>query len=980
MDQIDVNRPVTRRSALKAIGAMTAATVAGVGVVGAPSPALAADEYDTLRQRWIDKVLIGTGYNPAIEPYASQLALIGTTAANYRSTMAPASSSLWPDLPIGSSRGSANVTATYTRLKWLAQGWAFPGTGLSGNSGLLAELITGLDWMQAHAYSPTIASYGNWWDWQIGSPQPLLDVMTLIYSHLSSTQVSNYLASVDYHVPNSLVASYTGTSTQANRVSLCHVLILRGVVGKSSAKIITGRNALSPVFPLVRDGDGFYADGSFIQHTYVPYIGSYGMVLLNSLGGVLALLAGSTWEVTDSNHLILFDAVTSGVAPFLFNGLTMPGQSGRAISVGLSADDPAQIQRDEHTRGHSMISALLLLAEATSPSQTALWKAMAKGWMQRDYYSPFLDDRTLSIPALARGQAVLTDGSITAAGEPTASRVFGSMDRATHRRPGWALAVAMCSARTTFYETVVETGRGENLRGWHTNSGMTYWWGGSFGNGQYSDAYWPTVDPYRLPGTTVSRKPLTDGQGGNWGSPRPNATWVGGATDGTYSALGQDTRGLSSTLQAFKSWFCLGDQVVCLGAGITASDGYIVETTIDNRNLGSAGTHAFSVDGVAQPTTLGWSAAFTGASWAAIAGFGGYVFPGGATIKALREARTGAWRDINTGGSTTPMTKRYLTLWADHGVNPTAASYAYILLPGATSTTTAARAASPTVTILSNTVSVQAISDTATGVTAANFLTAGTIGPITVTAPCSVIMRESGGTLRIAVANPTQATARITVTINRTGYSTASGDPQVNVIGLNPITLLVEAGGGQGASRVITFGTGATVTPGTSETLYPTADAYVRDGSYATTNYGTDDALIVKKTTASGYSRRAYLKFDLSGLSATPRRAVLWVSGNTSDEDGTQTNLATHAVDTDSWTETGLTWNNQPTPGDILSSAAIGKRVDWIPFDITSHIKEQYTGDKTASVALLEPNAGFAVILNSRNHTSRQPFLEVITD
>ncbi|WP_202638747.1 polysaccharide lyase family 8 super-sandwich domain-containing protein [Bailinhaonella thermotolerans] len=61
----------------------------------------------------------------------------------------------------------------------------------------------------------------------------------------------------------------------------------------------------------------------------------------------------------------------------------------------------------------------------------------------------------------------------------------------------------MCAARTSYYEY----GNGENPRGWHANDGMTYWWGSTFGNGQYSDGCWPTADPYRLPVVTVSQDP-----------------------------------------------------------------------------------------------------------------------------------------------------------------------------------------------------------------------------------------------------------------------------------------------------------------------------------------------------------------------------------------------------------------------------------------------------------------------------------------
>ncbi len=84
-------------------------------------------------------------------------------------------------------------------------------------------------------------------------------------------------------------------------------------------------------------------------------------------------------------------------------------------------------------------------------------------------------------------------------------------------------------------------------------------------------------------------------------------------------------------MSAHKSWFWLDDCVVCLGAGITSRDGFAVETTVDNRNLGAKGAPALTVDGTVQPSEQGWTAGFAGARWAHIAGQAGYVFPRGPT-------------------------------------------------------------------------------------------------------------------------------------------------------------------------------------------------------------------------------------------------------------------------------------------------------------------------------------------------------------
>ncbi|MFG3494662.1 polysaccharide lyase 8 family protein [Streptomyces sp. NPDC047928] len=795
--------PLSRRALMRSAAlAATAATALQLGIPRATaatgsaatassatataSSATGADAYDALRARWRDLIL-GTGFSPATEPYAGKLAALGSTAAALRASMAPADGSLWPELPYAdpepdtdaeSYTYSGNLGTSYHRLRTLAEAWAQPGTGLTGDPGLLADLLAGVDHLHAQAYNASRARYGNWYNWQIGIPQALLDICVLVHDHLGATRIAGTCAAVDHFVPDSAVATYSGTSTGANRVDLCRVLALRGVVGRTPAKLALARDALSPVFPYVTKGDGLYADGSFIQHTYVPYAGSYGAVMLGGLSLLFALLKGSAWEVTDSGRQIVFDSVEKAYAPFLFNGLAMDGVSGRAVSRGVQNSDTRRLRQDDHLRGHAVIACVALLGQSASAAEKARWDSMVKGWIARDYFSPVLTSPVLGVSQLARLKAV-ADGPGTPAAEPVGHRLFPGMDRAVHRRPGWAAAVSMASNRVTYYEN----GNGENLRAWHTGSGMLYWWGSDFANGQYSDDFWPTVDPYRLPGTTASRKPLADGEGGPWGAARPDARWVGGATDGTYAAVGQYLRGLSSTLLAKKSWFFLDDAIVCLGAGIHGRDGTGVESVVDNRNLGQNGAHGFTVDGSAQSTAPGWSATLTGARWAHLAGFAGYVFPGGATVNALREARTGAWSDINKGASTTPVTRRYLTLWFDHGTDPTWATYAYVLMPGATAARTAARAADTGwLDVLANTSEHQGVRVPSLGLTGVNFWFGGTVGAVTAGAPASVLIRETGTTATVCVSGPLRDGAAIDLTWDRPVPEVIARDPAVDVL------------------------------------------------------------------------------------------------------------------------------------------------------------------------------------------------------
>ncbi|MEV5438088.1 polysaccharide lyase 8 family protein [Streptomyces sp. NPDC052682] len=749
-------RSLPRRALL-----LAAALAATGGAPPRPRPAgPGPDPYDTLRRRWLDLAL-GTGYDPTAEPYASRLAETGDLARRHAATMAPTAGSLWPGHPFDPPSG---ITRGYGRLWTMTQAYVQQGTGSTGDPDLLAAVLRGLDHLAATVYHPATTPYGNWWEWQIGSPRLLTDITAALHDHLGPGRVTAACAAVGHFVPDSALADYSGTSTGANRVDLCRSVALRGILGRDPETLALARDALSPVFPYVTRGDGLYADGSFIQHTHVAYSGTYGQVLLDGLGRLLALLAGSDWEITDPNLRIVLDSVEHAYAPLLHDGLVMDSVNGRAISRGHLKGDDRGVLRGDHVHGHLLIAAIARLA-AASPERRDRIHARVKGWIERDTTAPVLTARELPVADLARLHAIAAS-PVAAAPEPVGHRLFPAMDRAVHRRPAFTLALALASDRIAYYEC----GNGENPRGWHTGAGMTYWWPAGRPSDQYTDWFWPTVDWYRLPGTTVSTRRLPDRAGGEWGEPRPDVRWVGGTTDGTYAAIGQHLKGLGSTLEARKSWFCLADAVVCLGAGITCRDGVPVETVVDNRNLGESGTAAF----------------VRGDGWAHLEGHGGWLVPGG-NLRALREDRTGAWSDINTGGTTERRTRRWQTLWLDHGTDPTDAGYLYVLLPGACPGTVARRAAGPRrLSVLANDRACQAVTVPSLGLTAANFWQPGTVGPLTSSAPASVLVRRRGRTATLCVSEPPRTGEPLEITWDGPVRAVVRADDTVRVRSTGP--------------------------------------------------------------------------------------------------------------------------------------------------------------------------------------------------
>ncbi|MEU7059822.1 polysaccharide lyase 8 family protein [Streptomyces sp. NPDC046197] len=759
----------TRRALLRAAALLAApATGAPEARAVTDTPVADDDPYDALRHRWL-AIALGTGYDPAAEPYASRLAETGRLARTFRDSMAPAADSLWPDRPFDPPSG---ITQSYGRLWTMTQAYVQPGTGATGEPGLLADILRGLDHLAATVYNPSTTRHGNWWEWQIGSPRLLMDITAALYDHLTDPRITAACAAVDHFVPDTVLLDYSGTSTGANRVDLCRSVALRGILGRDGAKVALARDALSPVFPYVTKGDGLYADGSFVQHTWVAYSGTYGQVMLDGLGRLLALLAGSRWEVTDPNRQTVLDGVEHAYAPLVLDGLVMDSVNGRAISRGCLKADDQHVMRSDHFHGQGLIAAIVLLAGGTSPAERERWYARVKGWIERDTVTPLLTAPQFGVAELARLHAV-TGSGVAAAPEPVGHHLFCAMDRAVHRRPGFTVNISMSSDRIASYEC----GNGENPRGWHTGAGMVLWWAAGRPADQYTDWFWPTVDWYRLPGTTVSTRRLPDRAGGEWGQPRPDVRWVGGTTDGEYAAIGQHLKGLGSTLEARKSWFCLDGAVICLGAGITCADGVPVETVVDNRNLGEGGTQTFVL---AQ-------------GWAHLDGHGGWIVPGGARqalrqdLKTLREDRTGAWSDINSTSTTEQRTRRWQTLWLDHGTDPTDARYVYVLMPGASRPEVAARAADHHwMSVLANDPGCQAVAVPSRGLLAATFWRAGTVGPLTVSAGAAVLVRHRGRRATLCVSEPPRTGEPLEIVWNRPVGRVLRADDSVEVLATDP--------------------------------------------------------------------------------------------------------------------------------------------------------------------------------------------------
>jgi hypothetical protein len=164
-----------------------------------------------------------------------------------------------------------------------------------------------------------------------------------------------------------------------------------------------------------------------------------------------------------------------------------------------------------------------------------------------------------------------------------------------------------------------------------------------------------------------------------------------------------------------------------------------------------------------------------------------------------------------------------------------------------------------------------------------------------------------------------------------------------------------------------------------SDTLLPVADAYVRNGSYASTNYGSDTILTVKSSTQSGFTRSAYLKFSLASVSSLSS-AKLRIYGRNTDNT-TSVSVYAYGVDNDTWTESGITWNNAPGASTAsLSTVSVNDQGQYYELDVTDYVRSQAGGDKVLTLLIKDPNTqNKNLAFNSKENLQNAPKL-IITN
>ncbi|HGO3956335.1 TPA: polysaccharide lyase 8 family protein [Staphylococcus aureus] len=581
---------------------------------------------------------------------------------------------------------SSHMTKTYRNIEKIAEAMRHKNTVLKTDKNKL-KIKEALDWMHKNVYgknpsqkvddltknrkgqtTPKNNSL-NWWDYEIGTPRALTNTLLLMDDMLTKDEMKNYSKPISTYSPSSdKILSSVGESEDAkggNLVDISKVKLLESVIEEDVDMMKKSIDSFNKVFAYVQDSatgkgrNGFYKDGSYIDHQDVPYTGAYGVVLLEGISQMMPMIKESPFK-TSQDNATLSNWIYEGFMPLIYKGEMMDLSRGRAIS---------RENETSHTASATVMKSLLRLSDTMDDSTKAKYKQIVKtsvesdlSYKQTDYLNSYSD--------IDKMKSLMADSTISTNGLTQQLKIYNDMDRVTYHNKelDFAFGLSMTSKNVARYESI----NGENLKGWHTGAGMSYLYNSDVKH--YRDNFWATADMTRLPGTTtLNDMPSTNTKNDN--------SFVGGTKlNNKYASIGMNFENQDKILTAKKSYFILNDKIVFIGTSIKSTDSSKNPvTSVENRKANGYKLYKDDIE----ITTSDVNAQETHSVFLESNDTKkniGYHFLDKPKITIKKESHTGKWSDINKSQKSDDKTDGYYEVTQKHSNSDN--KYGYVLYPG----------------------------------------------------------------------------------------------------------------------------------------------------------------------------------------------------------------------------------------------------------------------------------------------------------
>ncbi|HGN7160716.1 TPA: polysaccharide lyase 8 family protein [Staphylococcus aureus] len=643
--------------------------------------------YEKLRNTWLD---VNYGYNQYDEKNDAMKKKFEATEKEAEKLLKEMKTEndrkyLWAGAE-NLETNSSHMTRTYRNIEKIAEAMKHPKTTLKNDENK-KKVKDALEWLHKNAYGKEpdkkVAALTsnfknkttgkntnlNWWDYEIGTPKSLTNTLILLNGDISSDEKKKYTAPIKTFAPESdKILSSVGQPEPAkggNLVDIAKVKLLESIIEKDKDMTKNSIDAFNKVFTYVqsnatgKERNGFYKDGSYIDHQDVPYTGAYGVVLLEGISQMMPMIKETPFNDSNQNDTTLKSWIDDGFMPLIYKSEMMDLSRGRAIS---------RENETSHTASATVMKSLVRLSDTMDDSTKTKYKQIIKtsvksdsSYNQNDYLNSYSD--------ISKMKSLMEDSTISTNGLTQQLKIYNDMDRVTYHNKDldFAFGLSMTSKNIARYESI----NGENLKGWHTGAGMSYLYNSDVKH--YRDNFWATADMKRLAGTTTldNEEPKEN--------KNSDKTFVGGTKfDDQHASIGMDFENQDKTLTAKKSYFILNDKIVFLGTGIKSTDSSKNPvTTIENRKANGYTLYTDDKQTIASDNQETNSVFLESTDTKKNIG---YHFLNKPKITVTKESHTGNWKEINKSQKDTQKTDEYYEVTQKHSNSDN--KYGYVLYPG----------------------------------------------------------------------------------------------------------------------------------------------------------------------------------------------------------------------------------------------------------------------------------------------------------
>ena len=617
---------------------------------------------------------------------------------------------------------SLDIYLNYYKMQQIAIGYSIEGSDIYKNKEIFDDIVRGLDYMHENYYTKRyprkFKGSNDWFHWDIGIPRLILEIISYLKEELAQEQIDKYLTPINKYI-------FYPKYTAANRAMIGYVSIISGIFQKDYKRIAISIEMLREIFQNAEVGDGFYDDGSFIQHNVYAFAGLYGEALFNSLSKISYILDDSCFRLDDEMKEKQYNWIINSFIPLLYNGAFFDlVRGGDVINNILGV-----------ATGYSIINSFSFVSQyIKNPQNLKHLKIYLKYIYEKNekYYNT-----QLSIAALSFLDEIISDELIKSENIiKNFSKVYSRMDKAVSQINGIGFGISLSSTRIGKYESI----NGQNTRGWYQGDGMTYIY---LSQNDYAKLYWPYVNLIRLPGTTVTNAPR-EPKGLTEYDAYAKYDFVGG----TYSdanmvvamKFASESPGVEffSSLSGNKAYFIFENNLIFIGNNISCNDSYNVETIIENRKLN--GKFYFGNEEITNKYGS------ISSNFIYIENYGGIYISDYKNVK---------YNLTNNG---------FLEIYFDHGNNITNGTYKYYIFPNIDKDNL--EKYFNNFEILCDTVNITVVKNKLNNIIEYIFWEKGAFDKMEVDNPCTIILYEN----EFYISDPSQKIDIINVNYNNVNY------------------------------------------------------------------------------------------------------------------------------------------------------------------------------------------------------------------